>query len=256
MTADKLVPLGDAASLVPDGTVLGLGGLMMSSAPMAFCRALVDAGVRGLELVVPTGGMNVDWLVAGGCVSRVLTAIVSFEGFGLAPSFRRAAQDGTIEVEDWSELTMLCALQAATAGVPFMPTRAALGTDLLTHLPHRMWEVVDERSGQHYTACAPLAPHVTVVHVHEADRLGNARVLPKQIWLDGELAKASGRVIVTAERIVDTDVFRAAPELTSYPSYLVDHVVHAPRGAWPTAFAPDYRWDADYYRSYMAGARA
>jgi len=200
--------------------------------------------------------MNVDWLVAGGCVRRVLTAIVSFEGFGLAPSFRRAAQDGTIEVEDWSELTMLCALQAATAGVPFMPTRAGLGTDVPTHLPHRMWEALDERSGQRYVACAPLAPDLTVVHVHEADRLGNARVLPKQIWLDGELAKASRRVIVTAERIVDTDVFRAAPELTSYPGYLVDHVVHAPRGAWPAAFAPDYRWDADYYRDYVRRAAA
>jgi glutaconate CoA-transferase subunit A len=251
----KLIGLDEAVALIPDGSLLGLGGLMTSGAPMSLCRRLVQAGASGLELVVPMGGMNVDWLIAAGCVSRVLTAIVSFEGFGLAPAFRRAGERGEVVIEDWSELTMLCALNAAAAGVPFMPTRAGLGTDIPAHLPERMREMTDERTGSPFVACFPLAPDVAVVHVHEADVAGNARVNPKLVWLDGELVKAARTVIVTAERIVESDVFRAAPERTSYPSYAVDHVVHAPRGAWPGAFAPDYGYDAEFYRAYMRAAR-
>jgi glutaconate CoA-transferase subunit A len=253
--ASKLVDLSEAASLVADGTTLALGGLVMSGAPMSFCRELIRAGRTDLELVVMTGGMNVDWLVAAGCVRRLLTAIVSFEGHGLAPSFRRAVERGDIVVEDWSELTMLSAWRAATYGVPYMPTRAVLGTDVVARLPERMWELTDERSGQTFVACAPLAPDVAVVHVHEADALGNARLQPKLTWIEAELAKASRTVIVTAERIVDTETFRAAPERTAIPGYAVDHVVHAPRGAWPTAMLPDYQHDAEYYRSYTQAAR-
>ena len=238
-----------------DGTSLGLGGLIMSGAPMSFCRELIRAGRSDLELIVMTGGMNVDWLVAAGCVRRVLTAIVSFEGYGLAPSFRRAVERGGIAVEDWSELTMLSAWRAATMGVPYMPTRAALGTDIVADLPERMWTLTDERSGQTFTACAPLAPDVSVIHVNEADELGNARVDPKLTWIDAELGMASRKLIVTAERIVETDTFRAAPERTSIPAYAVDFVVHAPRGAWPTGMLPEYQHDAEYYRRYVAAAK-
>ncbi len=252
--AAKLVALEEAADLVPDGASVALGGLMMNGAPLAFCRELIRAGRRDLDLIVMSGGMNVDWLVAAGCVRRLLTAIVSFEGFGLAPNFRRAAETGAIAIEDWSELTMLCALRARIAGVPFMPTRAGLGTDVPANLPERMWEMTDERSGRAFVACAPLEPEFAVVHVHEADELGNARVLPKLTWIDGELVKAARRTIVTAERIVPTETFREAPEQTTLPAYAVDHVVHAPRGAWPTAMPPDYDYDGDFHRRYSRAA--
>ncbi len=253
---DKLVPLSDAAALVPDGSRLAIGGLSLNCAPMAFCRELVRAATRELELIAVVGGMSTDWLIAGGCVRRLIMGLTSFEGFGLAPSFRRAAQDGTIEVEEWSERTLICALQAAAAGVPFMPTRAGLGTDMPALHPERTWEMVDERSGRRFLACAALEPEIAVVHVHEADRAGNARVNPKLIWFDSEVVKAARTVIVTAERIVSTDAFRAAPERTSYPGYAVDHVIEAPRGAWPTAAWPDYPYDGAFYESYQRAARA
>lgn len=253
--AAKLIDLESAAGLVPDNALLGLGGLILSGAPMAFCRELIRARRRDLELLVMTGGMNVDWLIAAGCVRRVLTAIVSFEGFGLAPNFRRAVESGRIAVEDWSELTMLCALRASVFGVPYMPTRAAVGTDLPAHLPERMWPMVDERTGIPFTACAPLTPDIAVIHVHEADPAGNARVNPKLTWIDGELVQAARTVIVTAERIVEEARFREAPERTSIPGYAVDHVVHAPHGAWPTAMAPDYAYDDAFFRSYRDAAR-
>ncbi len=252
---DKVVDLSAAASLVPDGSSLAIGGLSLNCAPMAFCRELVRASVRDLELIAAVGGMSTDWLIAGGCVRKLVMALTSFEGFGLAPSFRRAAETGAIEVEEWSERTLICAFQAAAAGVPFMPTRSGLGTDMVALHPDRTWEMVDDRSGQRFLACAAVKPDVAVVHVHEADRAGNARVNPKLVWFDSELVKAADKVIVTAERIIDTDEFRAAPERTSYPGYVVDHVIQAPRGAWPTASWPEYGYDAEFFSSYQQAAR-
>jgi glutaconate CoA-transferase subunit A len=252
---DKLVELGEAAGLVPRGATLAIGGLSLNCAPMAFCRELVRAGARDLELVAVVSSMAADWLLAGGCVRKLVMGLVSFEGFGLAPSFRCAAETGQVEIEEWSEHTLICALQAATAGVPFMPTRAGLGTDMPALHPDRTWEAVDERSGRRYLACAALQPDVAVIHVHEADRLGNARMNPKLVWFDPELVKAARTVVVTAERIVDTASFRAAPERTSIPGYAVDHVVAAPRGAWPTACWPEYGYDGDVFRRYQRAAR-
>jgi acyl CoA:acetate/3-ketoacid CoA transferase alpha subunit len=255
MSAGKLVELSDAAGLVPNGSSIAVGGLSLNVAPMAFCRELVRAGVHDLELIAVVSGMSTDWLIGGGCVKRLLMGLTSFEGFGLAPLFRRAAEAGTIEVEEYSEHTLICMLQAATAGVPFMPTRSGLGTEMIGLHPERTREVLDEQSGMRFVACAALAPDIAVIHVHEADALGNARMLPKMIWFDTEMVKAARRVIVTAERIVDTDSFRAAPEQTAFPAFAVDHVVHAPRGAWPTACWPEYPYDAEFYTAYQAASR-
>ncbi|MHB1468925.1 MAG: CoA transferase subunit A [Solirubrobacteraceae bacterium] len=251
----KLVPLEQAAELVRDGELLAIGGLSLNCAPMSFCRELARAGRRDLQLLAVVSGMAVDWLIAAGCVRRLIMGLTSFEGFGLAPSFRAAAQSGSIEVQEWSEHTLICALQAATAGVPFVPTRAGLGTDMPALHPDRTWEAVDERSGKRYLACAAIEPDVAVIHVHEADARGNARMNPKLVWFDTELVKAAKKVVITAERIVETDAFRAAPERTSVPGFAVDHVVHAPRGAWPTACWPEYRYDGDFYRAYQRAAR-
>jgi glutaconate CoA-transferase, subunit A len=254
-TQSKIWPLEQAAELVRDGDVLAIGGLSLNCAPMAFCRELARAGRRDLDLVAVVSGMAVDWLIAAGCLRRLIMGLTSFEGFGLAPSFRMAAQTGAVEIEEWSEHTLICALQAAAAGVPFMPTRAGLGTDMPALHPERTWEAVDERSGERYLACAAIKPDVAVIHVHEADALGNARMNPKLVWFDTELVKAARKVIVTAERIVDTESFRAAPERTSIPSFAVDHVIEAPRGAWPTACWPEYAYDGDFYRAYQRAAR-
>jgi glutaconate CoA-transferase, subunit A len=254
-TREKIVPLADAASLVDDGTLLALGGLSLNCAPMAFCRELIRARRRELDVVAVVSGMSSDWLIAAGCVRKLIMGLTSFEGFGLASNFRRAAETGSIEVQEYSEHTLICALQAAAAGVPFMPTRAGLGTDMPALHPDTTWEMVDERSGQRFLACAALRPDVAVIHVHEADPLGNARMNPKLVWFDTELVKAARVVVITAERIVETESFRAAPERTSIPGYAVDHVIEAPRGAWPTACWPEYRYDGDFYRAYQRAAR-
>ena len=107
----------------------------MNSAPMGFVRELVRSDVRDLTVVSIVGSMAVDWLVASGKVTKVVTGLVSFEGLGLAPNFRRAAEAGDIEVEEYSEHLLICRLQAAAHRLPFVPTKAGIGTDVLAPAP-------------------------------------------------------------------------------------------------------------------------
>jgi glutaconate CoA-transferase subunit A len=220
---------------------------------MDFVRAVARRGARDLEVVAIVAGLSVDWLVAAGCVRKVVTGLVSLEGFGLAPAFRHAAETGAVEVEEWSEHTLICALQGAAAGLPFVPTKAGLGTDMPALHPDRTWIVEDP--GGPFLACGPIRPDVAVVHAHEADAAGNARVDPKLVWMDAELVKAARTVVVTAERIVETDRFRAEPHRTTYPGYAVDRVVEAPLGAYPTASFPRHGYDGGFVRAYLAAAR-
>lgn len=249
----KLVSMDDAAARVADGSTVAIGGLLMNGAPMEFCRALARRGASDLTVVAIVAGPSVDWLVAAGCVRKAIVGLVSMEGFGLAPQFRRAAERGELEVEEWSEHTIICGLQAAAAGLPFMPTKAGLGTDMPALHPERT-EVVEHERGT-FLACGPIRPDVAVVHVHEADLNGNCRVLPKLVWMDSELVKAAGTVVATTERIVPERTFRASPERTTYPGFTIDAVVEAPLGAYPTSLFPWHGYDGAFITEYLAACR-
>ena len=246
--------LREAAALVPDGATLGLGGLSLNGAPMAFVRELVRREVKDLTVVSVVGGLAIDWLVAGGCVSRVVSGLVSLEGFGLAPMHRAAVQRREVAMDEYSEHTLVCRLQAAAYRLPFVPTRAGLGTDMVTLHPDTTRVDADPATGEPYVACTPLAVDFAVVHVNEADVLGNARMDPKLIWMDAELVKAAAATIVTAERIVATSTFRARPGATTYPRFAVDAVVAAPWGAYPTSCLPEYGYDPAFLTEYAAAA--
>jgi glutaconate CoA-transferase subunit A len=250
---DKLTSMEDAAARVTDGSTVAVGGLLMNGAPMAFCRELARRGARDLTVVAIVAGPSVDWLVAAGCVRKAVVGLVSMEGFGLAPHFRRAAEHGEIEVEEWSEHTIICGLQAAAARLPFMPTKAGLGTDMPALHPE-LTQVVEHERGT-FLACGPIRPDVAVVHVHEADAQGDCRVLPKLVWMDSELVKAADTVIATTERVVPERTFRAAPERTTYPGFAIDAVVEAPLGAYPTSLFPWHGYDGAFITEYLAASR-
>ena len=258
----KIASLAEVAESVPDGATVALGGLSMNSAPMAFVRELVRLRKRDLSVVAIVAGMSVDWLAAAGCAKRVITGLVSFEGFGLAPNFRRSAQigeaPGGLVMEEYSEHLLICRLQAQSQKLPFVPSRAALGTDVLAlHADAgTLRQEVDPVTAQPYVACTPLAVDVAVVQVHEADALGNARVNPKLIWMDNEIVNAAERTIVCAERIVDTEAFVAEPHRTTYPRFMVDAVCEAPFGAFPTSCFPDYGHYEPFFAEYAAAARS
>ena len=250
-TDSKLRSLEEAAESIADGSTIAIGGLSMNAAPMAFVRALARRKVSDLTVVAIVHGMPIEWLVAAGCVRTVVSGLVSLEGFGLAPRFRAAVQAGQVEIEEYSEHTLICRLQAAAYRIPDMPTKAGLGTDMLALHPKTTREQHDASTGEAYVACTPLPVDVAIVHAEEADTRGNVRVDPKLIWMDGEVARAAATTIVTVERIVPEATFVAAPARTTYPRFTVDVVVEAPWGAYPTSAFPRYGYDGDFFRSYV-----
>jgi glutaconate CoA-transferase subunit A len=220
--------------------------------PMALVRELARRRVKNLTVVAMVGGIDVDLLCAAGCVSTAVIGLCSFEGFGLAPSFRRQAESGRIRVEEYSENILWSRFQAAARGLPFMPTRAGIGTSIEELNPDYVRRL--ESPWGSVLACSALQPDVSIVHVHEADEFGNARLLPKPIWLDVDLAQAGKQLIVTAERIVPHDTFRNDPYRTTFSAFTVNAVVNTPRGAHPCAFPPDYPQDVNFYKAYQAAA--
>jgi len=251
----KVRTLEEAAELVPDGATLALGGLSMNATPMAFVRALIRRGAKDLTLVPIVNGMAVDWLVAAGCVSRVVTGLVSFEGYGLAPNFRRAVQAGEIALEEYSEYLLIARMRAAAQGLPFLPSKAGLGTDVLDLHPETTRLEYDPITGKPYVAATPLPIDVAVVHATEADTLGNVRVVPRLVWMDSELVNVATTTIVTVEQLVATASFRAQPAATTYPRFMVDAVAEVPWGAYPTSNFPNYRYDGAFYEAYSGASR-
>jgi glutaconate CoA-transferase subunit A len=247
----KLRSLEEAAELIPDGATIGIGGLSMNGAPMAFVRTLARRRVKDLTVVAVVAGIPIEWLVAAGCVRRVVSGLVSLEGFGLAPRFRQAVQAGRVEIEEYSEHTLICRLQAAAHRLPFVPTKAGLGTDMIGLHPKTTRLEHDEPTGEQYVACTPLPLDFGIVHAGEGSARGNIRAEPKLIWMDGEVARAAATTIVTVERVVPDATFVADPARTTYPRFTVDVVAEAPWGAYPTSCFPRYGYDGDFFRAYV-----
>ena len=253
---DKILNIESAAASIPDGCTLALGGLSMNSSPMALVRELIRQQKKDLTVVAIVNGMAVDWLVAGGCVRRVISGLISFEGMGLAPHFRHAVESGTVKLEEYSEYLLIARLRAAATHLPFIPTKAGLGTDVIGLHPGTTRLEHDPVSGEAYVACTPLTVDIAVVHAHAADAQGNVRVDPKLLWMDNEIVNAADRTIVTVEEIIPHSRFVAEPHRTTWPRFMTDAVVEVPWGAYPTSCFPRYRHDKEFFSAYSQAARA
>lgn len=254
---DKVATLADAvAAHVHDGDVVALQNMATQAAPMATVREIIRQGRRELGLVVLVGGIAVDWLAAAGCLNRLTGAAVSMEQFGLCQRYRHAVQSGAIRMEELSETALNARLGAGARNLPFLPTRGLIGTDLIDVNPDNLRMVDDPFGGPPVVACRKLVPDVALVHVHRADRFGNAQFEPTAQWPDlGIMPKAASRVIVTAEEIVDTEVLRRHPERTVLPGFIVSAVVEVPYGAHPTSFNPAYGYDTQMHLDWVQAAR-
>jgi len=223
---EKILNIEDATALVPDGSTLALGGLSMNSSPMAFVRELIRQGKKDLTLVAIVNGMAVDWLVAAGCVRRVISGLISFEGMGLAPNFRNAIESGTVTLEEYSEYLLIARLRAAATNLPFIPTKAGLGTDVIGLHPETTRLETDPVTGEAYVACTPLPVDVAVVHAHAADVLGNVRVDPKLLWMDNEIVPSP------IERLIrDSSLMPSSKCLGALIQRRVSQITHTTRSS-------------------------
>lgn len=245
--------LEEAVALIPDGATVAIGGSSLSRKPMALVRALARSPVRDLELVVDVGGPDVDLLLGCHKVRRVRYAYVGFELLGLAPHFRQARQNGSVEFEEWTEFTVMAGLDAHIKGVGFLPTKAGLGTDLLSvNSSFRLIE--DPFTGQTLLAVPAIAPDVALIHVNVADRSGNAVILG-DAHIDALCAKAARTTIVSTEALVDEGELQRYGRDIQIPRIYVQAVAEAPWGAHFTACAPSYRVDMERIEEYLRAAR-
>ena len=249
MPPSKLIGLDAAVELVPDGTRLGIGGVLLRRKPIALLEALADAGRRDLRLYSFLASLDVELLVRRGAVAEVHAGYVGFEQLGFAPAYSEAVADGSVRAFEYSEFLFVAGLRASLAGLPFLPTRGARGSDLVAELG--VAEVACPYTGERLLAARALRPDVCVLHAEAADEQGNVLAPSARDFLfdsDQTLARASERVVVTVERVVPTDEVRGNVLLFAHE---VDAVVEAPRGAWPTGLPGVYGADLEAVRARL-----
>ncbi|MBT7951793.1 MAG: CoA transferase subunit A [Gammaproteobacteria bacterium] len=253
---EKLTTIEEAISKISNGDVVALQTMATVASPMTLVRELIRQQKRELGLVVLVGGIPVDLLAAAGVINRLIGAAVTMEQFGLCQQYRQAVEQRRIRVEEISESVLNARLGAGARNLPFLPTRGAIGTDLMKENPDNMKLLDDPFGGLPVIACRALVPDVALIHAHRADRFGNIQYEPTALWPDmGIMPYAAKQVIVSVEEIVDTEVLRLNPDRTVLPGFMVDAVVEVPYGAHPTSFYPDYGYDSDFHRQWTSISR-
>lgn len=247
----KVITLVQAAELIIDGDMVALGGNVLHRAPMSMVRELVRHQKKGLRIVKTAGAMDIDLLCLGGCAASVDAGFVSYETeFGLASSYRKAVESGTVKANEHACYTVICALRAAQMGVPFMPVKGLCTGDLLK-VAEYFRIIQDPFSGEQITVVKALNPDVAVIHVQEADMEGNVHIIgPK--YEDVLISRAAKKVIVTAERIVPVGRYSRNPENIDIPGFLVNAVVHVPNGAAPCSCFHFYDIDRRTIEAFKA----
>jgi glutaconate CoA-transferase subunit A len=250
-----LASADEIAALIPDGACVAAPP-DYSLVAMEVVRALVRRGARGLKLLgVPQLGLCADLLIGAGCVAEIETSAVSLGEAGLAPRFTEAAQSGTLKVKDATCPLVHGGLQAAEKGVPFMPLRGVIGSDLVKHRDD--WKTIQNPLSQApdpILVARAIEPDVALFHARWADRAGN-------VWIGrrrelATIAHAAKRCYVTYEELREGDMLEdelLAPGVLT--SVYVTGVAHAPRGAWPLGVIDVYPIDDAHLAQYAVAAK-
>ena len=241
--------LDEALAGIADGCMLVVPR-EVSGVPMAATRALIRRGVKKLLLVaLPTSSLQADLLIGAGCVATLETSAVSLGEFGPAPRFTAAVTSGAITMKDATCPALHAGLQAAEKGVPFMPLRGLIGSDVLKY--RNDWKVIDSPFGNSdpIVLLPAIKPDVALIHAPMADRFGN-------VWIGRQrelatMAHAANKTIATVEKIHDgnllDDPVLAAGTL---PGFYVESIAVAERGCWPLGLPDHYGQDAEHLALY------
>ena len=249
---DKRITLEKAAKLIPDGAHLFWGGFGFQRPPMAFAHELVRQKKRNLTIYTCGSEIDIDILAGARVVSRFELAFFAIEGIGLAPNIQRRVRDGSVQIEDYTNLTMALRFLGGALGVPFMPLKSMLGTDLITKSkfrPNKVKVMECPFTGEKVALVPSVNPDFSIVHVSRVDKEGNAQIDGIK-GEDVEGARAGKKTIVLAEEIVDTEFIRSNPDLTVIPNIYVTYVVECPWGSYPMMVYNYYDYDMEHIRMY------
>ena len=252
---EKVMSLEEAASLVKNGMTVGIGGSTMSRTPMAMIWELIRQRKQGLSCsrcIVSTDG---DLLVGSGIADHIVTSWFA-QGilWGLSKVMRHHVEKGGKRYDEWSHMAIGMRFRAGAMGVPFLPIRSMLGSDVLRLRPEA--KTMDcPFTGEKLLLVPALNPDVAIIHVQRCDAYGNAQMDGLQ-FMDIDLAMAANGVILTTERIVSNDQIRRAPDHTKIPFFCVDAVVEVPYGSAPHECYGLYEPMMKHMNAYVAQVNA
>ena len=230
---DKVVTLEQAAATIKDGEHVAIGGCMMSRTPSALIWALVRAGRKNLTFSRSIVSSDGDIVFASGIAKRVITSWFS-QGivWGISRVMRAWTEQGRAEFEEWSHMSMGLRYRAGAMGLPFMPTRSMMGSDVGRMRAGATKDYICPFTGDKLLLLPALNPDVAIIHVQRCDAFGNPQIdgLP---FMDHDLALAAKRVVLTTERIVTNDQIRRQPDRTAFPFFTVEAVAEVPFGSAP-----------------------
>ncbi len=271
---NKVMGLKEAVNtFVTDGCHMSIGGFTLNRNPMAAIYEMIRQGVKDIHLYAHSNGQAVDELIGAGCVANLE---IAYGGTGKFMStcvrFQKAIQNQEIVIEDYSNYHMTLRFLAGAMGVPFLPTRSGLGTDIIEkwgfskefrknndRLPKDKLLVMDNPFGNwcdtsKVVLVPAINPDVTFIHVQMADVTGNCRIDGLN-FADVEQAKASKALVITCEELLDDDYMKNEPDRNQIPFIHADAVVHVPFGAYPTACYNYYDYDATYLKAHAKAAK-
>jgi glutaconate CoA-transferase subunit A len=246
---DKRTSLGEAVRIVRDGHHVAIGGCLYSRSPWASLLEILRAGRHDLTLSRNLMCYEAELFLVRGAASALVTSWVGIGlPWGIPKVFRRFIEEGRARYEEWSHLSLGLRYLAASMGVPFLPTRSLLGSDLLASTGTK--EMEDPFTGERVALVPALVPDVALIHAHRADALGNAQI-DGPPYMDREIARAARHVILTAEEIVSTDAISRSADRTTIPHFLVDAVVEVPFGSFPHECYGLYEASFDHFDEYV-----
>ena len=242
------------AAAIRDGATVAIPSAPYGVA-MAATRELVRRRAQGLRLVcVPTSSIQADALIGAGCVAAIETSAVSIGEYGTGPRFATAARDGSVTILDATCPAIHAGIQAGMKGLPFVPLRGLLGSDLVAHRPD--WRVIDNplAPGDPVVVLPAIRPDVALFHAPRADRFGNVFIGRSRDLVN--MAQAARATLVTVEEVVEDDLL-ADPDRAGavIPALYFDRIAVAPRGAWPLGLPGRYAPDDAALGRYAQAAR-
>ena len=253
--ANKRMTAAEAVSQLESGMTIGIGGWSSRRKPMELVREILRSDLTDLTIVA-FGGPEVGLLVAAGKVKKVVFGYVTMDGIPLDPYFRKARQNGEIDVMELAEGMLYLGLYAESIRMPFLPTRVGLGSDVLTHNPEIKLVANPYDPGEEFVAMPALQLDAALIHMNRADEKGNAQCTGPDPYFDHIFAQAAERAFVSVEEIVPTAELTNGyhPATVAIKRMYVDGVIEAPGGAAFTSCEPNYSTDFAAQKEYADSA--
>ena len=254
-TLDKRMSAKAIVESLSDGMTIGIGGWGPRRKPMALVREIVRSDLKDLTIVA-FGGADVGMLCAAGKVKKLIFAFVSLDAIPLEPWFRKARESGTLDVLELDEGMLQWGLKAAAFGLPFLPTRVGLGTDL-AKLGGLKTVQSPYEDGETLVAMPALKLDVALIHANRSDWRGNVQLLGADSYYDEWFAKAAAKTYVSCEELVDRmeDHYPEDVHHNVFERCFVTGVAHMPGGAHPSSMPPAYGWDMKAFKAYCDSAK-